>query len=87
MTLSTGHHQELGLNDAGDWTVLVARDQLHWGREINGCALDGFALGGFISVFGWPHGYCLLADFVGLERAEAVFIKKKVFMGCSATTE
>ena len=63
MTLSTGLHQELGLNNAGDWTMLVARDQLRWGREINCCALE------------WPHGYCLLGSFVGLGRAEAIFIK------------
>ena len=36
------------------------------GQGLNGCALSGVALGGFISVIGACHGDFLLGIFVGL---------------------
>ena len=48
---------------------------LHWGQGLNGCALAGVALGGFVSIIGVPHNYCPLYGFVGLGQAEARLIK------------
>ena len=42
------------------------RSQWRWLQGLNGCALAGVALGGFISVIGARHVDFLLGIFVGL---------------------
>ena len=62
--------------------ALESRFQWHQVRGINDCIIVDVALGRSIYIIRSPHSYRPLADFVGLGRAEAIFIKKYIFL-CS----
>ena len=56
------------------------RSKLCWGQCINGCALVGVDLVGFVSIIGDPHSDFPLAGFVLLGWAEGRFIKIELLL-------
>ena len=58
-------------------TVLILGRGSQWNQErvINGCALSGNVIGGFVSVIGAPKGNFLITSFWGLNLPEDIPIK------------
>ena len=60
---------------SGNGLCWVIWDKWRQGRGINGCAIAGVDIGGFVSVIVALHSDFLLSGFVLLGRLEAIFIK------------